>query len=68
MRGAITSHRTGGGLALANGARARWEELKGPEDRAGTFIGATIVGRDDHTYAYAVSRNVSELYLARGLR
>ena len=55
-------------LALANGARARWEELKGPEDRAGTLIGATIVGRDDHTYAYAVSRNVSELYLARGLR
>jgi len=55
-------------LTLATGARVRWADLNGPEDNAGILIGFTVLGWDDHTYAYAYSRYVSELYLARGLR
>jgi Tol biopolymer transport system component len=55
-------------LTLGTGARARWAELKGPDDQPGTTIGISVLGRDDHTYAYTYSRYVSELYLVRGLR
>jgi hypothetical protein len=55
-------------LDLAIGTRTKWATFDGPEDRAGMFTGAMVLGHDDHGYAYAYSRYLSELYLATGLR
>jgi len=53
---------------LATGKRVSWERIQGGEDRAGVSLGLLILGPDDHTYACVYGRNLSELFLARGLR
>ncbi len=53
---------------IATGTRTLWAKFTGPEDRAGSGLGLLILGRDDHTYAYAYTRYLSELFLARGMR
>jgi Tol biopolymer transport system component len=53
---------------LATGKRVSWERIQGGEDRAGVSLGVLHTGPDDHSYVYVYSRNLSELFLARGLR
>ena len=53
---------------LATGKRVSWERIQVGEDRAGATVVLPILGPDDHTYAYTYARNLSELFLARGLR
>jgi len=53
---------------IATGARTVWARLGGPPDPAGAGQGLVILGWDDHTYAYAYTRYLSELFLARGMR
>jgi len=55
-------------IDLATGERLIWHVIQGPEDRAGVQPGIGVLGRDDHTYAYAYGRTLSELFLARGFR
>ena len=55
-------------IVLATGERVVYQVLRGPDDRAGAQAGLAVLGRDDHTYAYAYARTLCELFLARGLR
>ncbi len=55
-------------LELDTGRRTEWARLRGPEDRAGTRTGVTMMGPDGKSYAYAYSRYLSTLYVAIGLR
>ena len=54
-------------LEIATGARTPWLELM-PADPAGvTRISSVQMTADGHTYAYNVARQLSDLYLIRGV-
>jgi Tol biopolymer transport system component len=48
----------------------RWEVWKeiAPAETAGTSVGGVFMTPDGKSYAYAVSRDLSQLYLVEGLK
>jgi eukaryotic-like serine/threonine-protein kinase len=54
-------------LDVITGRRELWKELKTP-DSVGVQIGPVVITPDGKSYAYSFERDISTLYLARGLR
>jgi eukaryotic-like serine/threonine-protein kinase len=54
-------------LDIANGRKEAWRELKTP-DPVGVQIGQIAMTPDGSAYAYSFQRDISTLYLAKGLR
>jgi DNA-binding winged helix-turn-helix (wHTH) protein/dipeptidyl aminopeptidase/acylaminoacyl peptidase len=52
---------------LATGRRLRWREIKTQDGAGGAYVGPVVITPDGHSDAYSVHRNLSELYLVRGL-
>ena len=53
-------------LELASGREETWRELKTP-DPVGVQIGEVVMTPDGNSYAYSFERDISTLYLAKGL-
>ena len=54
-------------LNLTTGKQELWRQLK-PADPVGVAVGAITITPDGKSYAYAVQREMTNLYLAQGLR
>jgi serine/threonine protein kinase len=54
-------------LDVLTGRRELWKELKTP-DSVGVQIGQVVMTPDGNSYAYSFQRDISTLYLARGLK
>jgi len=54
-------------LDVASGHKENWRELKTP-DPVGVQIGQVVMTPDGGAYAYSFQRDISTLYLAKGLR
>ena len=55
-------------LDLTTGSLRQWAHPNSRQGNAGLGIGITLIGWDDHSYAYLYGRGLSNLSLARGLR
>ena len=54
-------------LDIASGRKESWRELKTP-DPVGVQIGQVAMTPDGSAYAYSFQRDISTLYLAKGLK
>jgi len=54
-------------LDIASGRKETWRELRTP-DPVGVQIGEIVMTPDGTAYAYSFERNISTLYLAKGLK
>jgi len=54
-------------LDITNGRKEAWRELKTP-DPVGVQIGQVVMTPDGSAYAYSFQRDISTLYLAKGLK
>jgi Tol biopolymer transport system component len=54
-------------LDIASGRKEAWRELKTP-DPVGVQIGQVVMTPDGGAYAYSFQRDISTLYLAKGLK
>ena len=54
-------------LDIANGHKEVWRELKTP-DPVGVQIGQVLMTPDGSAYAYSFQRDISTLFLAKGLK
>jgi len=54
-------------LDIASGRKETWRELRTP-DPVGVQIGEIVMTPDGAAYAYSFERNISTLYLAKGLK
>jgi Tol biopolymer transport system component len=54
-------------LDIATGRKEPWKELKTP-DPVGVRIGQVVITPDGNSYAYSFQRDISTLYLVRGLK
>ncbi len=53
---------------ISTGERTRWREIQAQDGAGVAYVSPVVISPDGRSYAYSVHRNLSELYLVRGLR